>query len=114
MQKIACNQEAKDAHARLAKYHSRVASDPDFVPFEKASRHGQAGSYWAAAHLSNKAAAEEEDAIAADEAGRRLAGFHLFSKSLQSGNGPVVAKLLRDIFPTVDDDTFLMSDDWNI
>lgn len=99
------NSDAKDVHVRLARYHARIAQDPDFVPFEKASRHGQTSSYWAAAHLSNKIAAEEEDAIALIEAGKSEEHAQPLPEALSLRNGPAVKQLLNDLFPTVADES---------
>jgi hypothetical protein len=100
----AVNSDAKDVHVRLARYHSRIAQDPDFVPFEKASRHAQPSSYWAAAHLSNKVGTEEEDAIASSNADKSSELTRPIPEALGLRNGPGVRQLLTDLFPTVDDE----------
>lgn len=102
--KASPNSDAKDVHERLARYHARTARDPDFVPFEKASRHGQASSYWAAAHLSNKVATEEEKNTKPIDP-NILAEHKAIPNALGLRNGPAVKQLLTDLFPTVDDDT---------
>lgn len=101
----AVNSDAKDVHVRLARYHAGIAQDPDFVPFEKASRHGQTSSYWAAAHLSNKVATEEENTIASSNANESSECTPPIPQALGLRNGPAVRQLLTDLFPAVNDGT---------
>jgi hypothetical protein len=102
--KASCNPDAKDVHERLARYHARTAQDPDFIPFEKASRHGQTSSYWAAAHLGNKAAAAEEDIVASSNSGETIEHTRPIPAALGVRNGPAVRVLLSSLFSTVDDE----------
>jgi hypothetical protein len=47
---------ARQAHAKLAQFHSWRSRRPDFVILEKASRAGQSDSYWAAVNLNGTSA----------------------------------------------------------
>lgn len=101
----AVNSDAKHVHVRLARYHARIAQDPDFVPFEKASRHARTSSYWAAAHFSNNVATEEKDTIASSNADESNKFTRLIPEALGLRNGPGVRQILINLFPTVDDET---------
>ena len=109
--KAASNTGAKASHTRLATFHERLALDPTFVPFAKASRSGQPGSYWAAAHLSGKISSDEGDVAEAGEAKQPLCEA---LSSLNVRGRPGFIEILQKTFvPSSDDDFNMPVEAWD-